>query len=65
MEADFWYLIAISLGLVYIVPVLMMRAGLNRRQKDRRLIQRRVQVQHCSIEKRGQVLDRRQMCRRG
>ena len=65
MEVDIWYVIAVSLSLVYIIPVLMMRAGLNRRQQDRRYVERRVQVQHCAIERRGQILDRRQMNRRG
>ncbi len=65
METSFWYVVTISLSVVYIIPVLMMRAGINRRQNNRRLIERRVQVQHCPIERRQEVLDRRQMCRRG
>lgn len=65
METDLWYVVAISLSLIYIIPVLIMRAGLNRRKEDRRFLERRVQFQHCPIERRGQILDRRQISRRG
>ena len=65
METSFWYVVAISLSVVYIIPVLMMRAGINRRQNDRRFIERRMQVQHCAIERREEILDRRKICRRG
>jgi len=65
MDKDIFYL-ALAIGMaVYIIPVLTMRIGLNRRKDDRRLKDRRVARAHIPIERRRNPVDRREESRRG
>ena len=64
MDIDFWSWAIIILLLIYIIPVLVIRIGLNRRKENRRLIDRRVRFQHVPIERRKNNVDRRAGIRR-
>jgi len=65
MEKEVFYLALLIGVLVYIIPVLKMRIGLNRRKDDRRLKDRRVATVHMPIERRRNPMDRRGLSRRG
>lgn len=56
---------ALILSLIYIIPVLVLRAGINRRQGNRRMNERRVSTQVVSIDRRRSQYDRRLLNRRG
>jgi len=59
MDINSWYLIALVLAIIYIIPVLIIRIGLNRRKDNRRIKDRRVSFQHVPIERRKNNYDRR------
>ncbi len=64
MEIDFWYSTALVLAIIYTIPVLIIRLGLNRRKENRREKDRRVFFQHVPIERRQNHHDRRVNSRR-
>ena len=64
-EMSSWYLVALATIVFYILPVLIIRAGLNRRKHERRIKDRRVRFIHVPIERRENAYDRRRAGRRG
>jgi len=65
MEINFWYLGALVALLVYIIPVLVIRAAIDRRRGTRRINERRISIQAINEEKRQSDFDRRHRSRRG
>jgi len=65
MEINYWYLAILVISLVYIIPVLIIRSGINRRKGSRRTGERRVCLQAVEIDRRREFSDRRQRNRRG
>ena len=64
MEMNYWYLALAVLVVVYIIPILMIRVGYNKRGDDRRFEERRMMNVHVPIERRKERLERRFMNRR-
>jgi len=62
---NFWYLSAFIAALIYSIPVLLIRTGIDRRIGTRRVGERRVCVQTVSLERRCESNDRRHGSRRG
>lgn len=65
MDINYWYLAASILTLVYVIPVLVIRSGIDRRKDSRRMGDRRMAVVTVGIDRRSEFTERRQSSRRG
>ena len=65
MDVSYWYLGATVFTLVYVIPVLVIRAGIDRRKNSRRSNERRMAVVAVEIDRRDEFSDRRESSRRG
>jgi len=65
MDINYWYLGMLVFTLVYIIPVLVIRAGIDRRKGNRRMGDRRVAVEMVRVDRRSDSADRRYGNRRG
>ncbi|PHR55477.1 MAG: hypothetical protein COA44_10505 [Arcobacter sp.] len=64
MDINYWYLAILVLSLVYIIPVLLIRGGLNRRKDSRRMGERRVSMVMVQVDRRTPFTNRRHGSRR-
>lgn len=64
-DINYWYLGILIATLVYIIPVLVIRVGINRRKSSRRSMERRMAVQMVEVDRRVEFADRRHGSRRG
>jgi len=64
MEINFWSTSLFIVVIVYLAVVLFIRIGVNSRQGERRLKDRRVASVHIPIERRRNPMDRRGDSRR-
>jgi len=53
MDINYWYLAILVATLVYIIPVLIIRVGIDRRQNDRRVCVQMVEVERRQGSRRG------------